>query len=82
MVLPSKPAAARKPVCLLCWLYLSSLTLSPALTLAQGTQDDGDGLLSNGCRWDDRNFVLTCADLGLTQVPYIHPNISGVLQQL
>jgi Leucine-rich repeat (LRR) protein len=58
---------------------LSLLALSPLPALAQGTLETD---LSNGCHWDNLTKELNCSGLGLTRVPYIHPNISGVLRQL
>lgn len=81
MLPPSE--ALRWPVYLLWWTYVFLLALSPLPALAQEKLEiDRDGFLSNGCRWDSRSFELNCSALGLTGVPYIHPNISGVMKKL
>lgn len=75
--------ALRWPVYLLWWAYVFLLALSPLPALAQEAfVIDGDGFLPNGCRWNARNLDLNCSGLGLTRVPHIHPNVSGVVQKL
>lgn len=53
----------------------------PRAAVGQATLSE-DGLLSNGCSWDDLNFELVCSELGLERLPYVHPNISSVTQKL
>ena len=75
--------ALRWPTYLLWWSYVFLLALSPLSALAQERAlMNEDGFLQNGCRWDDQALELNCSALGLTRVPYIHPNISGVVRQL
>ena len=75
--------ALRWPGYLLWWSYVFLLALSPLPALTQESSLIGeDGSLSNGCRWDDLALELNCSSLGLTRIPYIHPNVSGVMRQL
>ena len=72
--------ALRLPSYLLWWAYVFLLAFSPLPAFTQET--DKNGYLPDGCRWDELALELNCSSLGLTRVPYIHPNVSGIMKQL
>jgi hypothetical protein len=75
--------ALRLPGYLMWWSYVFLLALSPLPALTQESSLIAeDDCLSNGCRWDNLSRELNCSSLGLTRIPYIHPNCSGIMRQL
>lgn len=73
----------RWPVYLLSWCYVFLIILSPLPALGQDTSGlDADGVLENGCHWDNLSYVLDCSSLGLDRVPTVNNSISYVARHL